>query len=486
MGSADSAIDPFEDLAWLRRFALRLTRDEDEADDLVQETLMEAWRKPPAHGGRSLRPWLASVLRNRGRMAHRAQERRRRRERIAFDPPHVEVEPEAEQARLQVLEQVVAQLRRLPADDRRIVVRRYVDGESAAEIARELSVPAATIRSRLSRTLRRIRAALDDRYGDRGTWCAALVPGLGGGATFSAPAASKSSMSLTTKILLVSGAFASVGATAYLVVPARTTVTVATPKTAAARRTETTHAVAGPAAEAAASSERAEASDDDGDDPVLLRKRWQERRASIRAALHGDDPEAAQAAADGIRARKRAYRERIAECVADLGPDTVGTITLALREVGAPDIGTIYDTVEIAHTSIDDPDLLTCVQQSMYAYVGEAPEAPEMGVSTLTMPIGKPLNPDQKARQVTDYIFGAHIGEVRFCQKKSEEVRGDVEYALMVAGGDVTAAVPGPTAIPKPVVDCITQRIRKWRFPDETGTPTLRVTLSLPIVDLEP
>ena len=36
-----------EDLQWLQRLAALLARDADEADDLVQDTLVKAWQEPP-------------------------------------------------------------------------------------------------------------------------------------------------------------------------------------------------------------------------------------------------------------------------------------------------------------------------------------------------------------------------------------------------------------------------------------------------------
>src|SRR5687768_1224700 len=70
------------DLRWLHALARRLAKSESDADDLVQETWMHAegaGRARPAEG-RSLRAWLAGVLRNRERMQRRAEGRRRRRE----------------------------------------------------------------------------------------------------------------------------------------------------------------------------------------------------------------------------------------------------------------------------------------------------------------------------------------------------------------------------------------------------------------------
>ena len=74
----DSLIVALDDVQWLRRLAALLARDADDADDLVQETLVAAWSSAPRDVGRPARPWLATVLRNRFRMQRRAGKTRSR------------------------------------------------------------------------------------------------------------------------------------------------------------------------------------------------------------------------------------------------------------------------------------------------------------------------------------------------------------------------------------------------------------------------
>ena len=136
----------FADLQWLRRFAEVLARDADDADDLVQETLVAAWSELDDERASS-RPWLSSVLRNRFRMLRRGRARRERREHESTietaEPPH---EPEREVARLEVLRGLLGALEALPQEDQSIVLRRFFDGESAAEIARAMDLPPSTVR----------------------------------------------------------------------------------------------------------------------------------------------------------------------------------------------------------------------------------------------------------------------------------------------------------------------------------------------------
>ncbi len=75
--------------------------------------------------------------------------------------------------RARALERLSAALVALDEPFRTTVIRRYLDGESAAAIARSLGVPAGTVRWRLSTGLARLRAALDD---SAPRWRYALIP----------------------------------------------------------------------------------------------------------------------------------------------------------------------------------------------------------------------------------------------------------------------------------------------------------------------
>ena len=83
-----SAMDDFQEdaqlrqvtaeMAWLRRLARALLRDQD-AEDLVQDAWLAAAERPPAED-RPLRPWLGGLLRNLAKMRARARRRREARE----------------------------------------------------------------------------------------------------------------------------------------------------------------------------------------------------------------------------------------------------------------------------------------------------------------------------------------------------------------------------------------------------------------------
>ncbi|HVV84471.1 MAG TPA: sigma-70 family RNA polymerase sigma factor [Kofleriaceae bacterium] len=168
------AVDLSAELDGLRALARSLVRGDVEADDLLQETAVAALEHPPATD-RPVRPWLATALGNRWRMIRRAAGRRAARE-AAVEAPAEPAGPDALLERARTLERVGAALVALDEPLRLVLVLRYLDGMTAAAIARQLGVPDGTIRWRLKTALDRMRATLD-RDQPRGRWQRALVPG---------------------------------------------------------------------------------------------------------------------------------------------------------------------------------------------------------------------------------------------------------------------------------------------------------------------
>lgn len=167
------------ELPWLRRLARRLAADD--AEDLVQDTWLLARRyQPVARGGRGLRSWLAQTMRNRQRSHVRAAVARTRREQQA---PPSEDSPSAERSVIEadvirVLEEALSTLN----DEQRYLLReRFFSERSAADLAEELDVPSATVRTQIRRSLIKLRDELDARHGrDRARWASAVVamPGI--------------------------------------------------------------------------------------------------------------------------------------------------------------------------------------------------------------------------------------------------------------------------------------------------------------------
>ncbi len=190
------------EVAWLKRLALSLAGDSDDADDLVQESWIAAWRRNP-DTSRPLRPWLGKVVRDRSRMRRRADARRTQREAAA---PGADDGPGPDE----LLDQV--RLHRLLVDlvldldepYRSTVLARYVDGQSSASIAKRLDIPESTVRWRLHEALARLRARLDEINGERKAWAPAVLAFAGKG--LEVAKATKTGIFLVALILLLLGA----------------------------------------------------------------------------------------------------------------------------------------------------------------------------------------------------------------------------------------------------------------------------------------
>ena len=165
-----------QELEGLRALARSLVHGDADADDLLQDTAIAALEHPPVPDHRPVGAWLRAVLRNRWRMDRRSAARRRLREHAAATAAADIADPSAGIGRARALEKLAAALVALDEPFRTTVIRRYLDGRSAAELARELGVPAGTVRWRLKTGLARLRAALDDTSP---RWQRALLPLLG-------------------------------------------------------------------------------------------------------------------------------------------------------------------------------------------------------------------------------------------------------------------------------------------------------------------
>jgi RNA polymerase sigma-70 factor (ECF subfamily) len=144
----------------LLRFAQKLTLgDRQRAEDIVQETLLRAWRHPEVLGSGQapIRPWLFTVAR---RIAIDMWRTRGRAEEI----------PDSKQPDLpdpaDCIEQVItgldvrAALATLSRPHRQIIVEIYYHNHSVAETARILGIPPGTVKSRAHYATRQLRQAL--------------------------------------------------------------------------------------------------------------------------------------------------------------------------------------------------------------------------------------------------------------------------------------------------------------------------------------
>jgi RNA polymerase sigma-70 factor, ECF subfamily len=142
-------------------YVTRMVGDKQRAEDIVQETLLRAWRTAGSldGGASSLRSWLFTVARNLAVDEHRA--RAARGEDTATELADVPVVGQLDRA----LEtwQLTEALAVLSRDHREALVETYFRGRSVAEAAAVLGVAPGTVKSRTYYALRALRAALEER-----------------------------------------------------------------------------------------------------------------------------------------------------------------------------------------------------------------------------------------------------------------------------------------------------------------------------------
>ena len=135
-----------------------------DAEDAAQDAFVKAYYALGRfHRGAPLRPWLLQIVANEARNRRKAAARRAGLAlRVAGDRPEGETAPSAEMAALIAEERatLLAALRDLREDDRRVVACRYFLDLSEAEMVTVLGIPRGTVKSRLARALGRLRARL--------------------------------------------------------------------------------------------------------------------------------------------------------------------------------------------------------------------------------------------------------------------------------------------------------------------------------------
>lgn len=145
----------------LRRYARALTRDREQADDLVQDCLERALsRRHLWSEDGNTRAWLFTIMHN----IH-ANDTRRNSSRPATVPIEDEVapgaRPPAQMLRVTGLETAAA-LQELSDEQRQVILLVALEGMSYGEVAETLGVAQGTVMSRLSRGRERLRQLMED------------------------------------------------------------------------------------------------------------------------------------------------------------------------------------------------------------------------------------------------------------------------------------------------------------------------------------
>jgi len=145
-------------------YARWLTKDDGEAEDVVQDACVRAMRFLSSLRDDDARAWLFAIVRNTwySRLSHRA----RMTETTLFgdardERPDAALDPEARLMQQHTVARVRSALEQLPVDFREVIVLREIEGLSYKEIAAVVRVPIGTVMSRLARARDRLLAVLE-------------------------------------------------------------------------------------------------------------------------------------------------------------------------------------------------------------------------------------------------------------------------------------------------------------------------------------
>jgi RNA polymerase sigma-70 factor (ECF subfamily) len=147
----------------VKTYLIRLGVPPPQADELAQETFLAIWKRAdqyrPERG--SAAGWIFTIARN-----LRIDALRRERAAMAYDLAVVEPEgpatPEAETALVERQARLREAVRALPRDQIEVIELSFFADKPHAEIARDLSLPLGTVKSRLRLAVIKLRAVLGD------------------------------------------------------------------------------------------------------------------------------------------------------------------------------------------------------------------------------------------------------------------------------------------------------------------------------------
>jgi RNA polymerase sigma factor (sigma-70 family) len=157
----DEKVLPHLDAAF--NYARWLTRNETEAEDVVQDACVRAMRFFPSVRGDDARAWLLAIVRNTwySRLSRRVSRSEVSSIDSAIDEPADDaLDPEAQLLQQHTVVCVRTAIEQLPADFREVIVLRDIEGFSYKEIAAVIKIPIGTVMSRLARARERLVTTL--------------------------------------------------------------------------------------------------------------------------------------------------------------------------------------------------------------------------------------------------------------------------------------------------------------------------------------
>jgi RNA polymerase sigma factor (sigma-70 family) len=156
-GRFEEVVLPHLDAAF--NYARWLTKNEADAEDVVQDAYLRALRFFSSLRAEDARAWLLTIVRNTwyGRFPRRdGTDHGTGFDEMSDEPPDNALDPEALLMQQRTVDTVREAIEQLPADFREVIVLRELEGLSYKEIAAVIGIPMGTVMSRLARARERL------------------------------------------------------------------------------------------------------------------------------------------------------------------------------------------------------------------------------------------------------------------------------------------------------------------------------------------
>lgn len=148
-----------QEMGNLRKFALRLTRNNSDADDLVQATLLRALEKKELfQDNTNLFSWTSKIMFN----LFASQYRHKRKFETQYDPEPALMDMSVEPTQEATVDLAIVResMKQLSAEHREILGMVCIRGLRYEEVSEALQIPVGTVRSRLSRARAQLQTLL--------------------------------------------------------------------------------------------------------------------------------------------------------------------------------------------------------------------------------------------------------------------------------------------------------------------------------------
>jgi RNA polymerase sigma-70 factor (ECF subfamily) len=144
--------------------AQRIVKDRSEAEDVVQETFLEVWRRAQQYDASrgQLSTWMFVIARSR---AIDRVRRRRPGEATAAEQADFLADPFHEVQSRQVARQVLSALEALPSEQRGVIDLAFFEGLTQQEIAGRTGLPLGTVKTRMRLAMDKLARAIGDAEG---------------------------------------------------------------------------------------------------------------------------------------------------------------------------------------------------------------------------------------------------------------------------------------------------------------------------------